>query len=544
MSRLYRMDVKTRLAIVLAVAFSCLIGLSIFALSNLREAEMQAHRTRIHHLTDLATAVVNNYVKLAQSGKLSTPEAQRQAIEAVRAMRFGNNDYFFIYNFDGQAQLVVGNPKLEGKNMLGKVDAKGYPLWDNIVRLGKEGGGYLEIYWFPRAGSDTPIPKLGYVAAIPEWQWSLGTGVYIDDVNEILMHHAINYAIAVVLALLLAGGIGLSVARSIVRQLGGEPTQLMAIMQRAAAGDLSTHFPVRGGTDSVLARLKEMLQGLGGLAQEVRQASADLEKSAKVVATTSSNVLKMASEQADGTSAMAAAMEEMTVAINHIADNARDTEADSSASAEQAGHGAEQAHKAVARIQELVQTAQGATDSVSGLVARANEIGTITSVIKEVAAQTNLLALNAAIEAARAGEQGRGFAVVADEVRGLAERTANATVEIEQMIQAIQEETRSAVDLLSHAVPQARDGAELTEATAELLQQLRANSNLTLTRVRDVADSTREQSQASTDIAQQVERIANVVQETRRAMDHAAQEVAHLEQLSQSLHQGVERFQI
>jgi len=544
MSRLYRMDVKTRLAIVLAVAVFCLIGLSTFALLNLRDAAMQGHRTRLQHLTELAAGVVNGYVKQAQSGKLSTAEAQRQAKEAVRAMRFENGNYFFIYDFNGQAQMVAGNPKLEGQNMLGKTDVKGYPLWDNIVRLGKEGGGFLDVYWFPRAGSSTPLPKLGYVVAIPEWQWSVGTGVYIDDVNQILLDQAIHYAIGVLVALLLAGIIGLMVARSIVRQLGGEPTQLMAIMQRAAAGDLSTHFDVEGDGNSVLARLKEMLQGLGGLAQNVRQASAKLESSAKVVSVTSAKVLKMASEQADGTSAMAAAMEQMTVAINHIADNARDTEADSNQSAEQAGQGAEQAHQAVTRIQELVSTAQAATDSVSGLVARADEIGSITSVIKDIASQTNLLALNAAIEAARAGEQGRGFAVVADEVRKLSERTASATVEIEQMIQGIQADTQSAVALLSQSVPQARDGAGLTQSTAELLQQLRANMHTTLGRVRDVADSTREQSQASTDIAQQVERIANVVQETRNAMDNAAQEVAQLEKLSQSLNQSVAQFQV
>jgi methyl-accepting chemotaxis protein len=544
MSSLHRMAVKTRLAIVLLVAIVCLIGLSVFALYNLREVAMQGHRARLQHLTELATDVVNSYVKQAQSGKLSTAEAQRRAKEAVRAMRFENGNYFFIYDFNGQAQMVAGSPQLEGRNMLGKTDAKGYALWDNIVRLGKDGGGYLDVYWFPRAGSTTPLPKLGYIASVPEWQWAIGTGVYIDDVNQLLLDQAIHYAIGVAVALLLAGIVGLVVARSIVHQLGGEPGQLMAIMQRAAAGDLSTGFEVRGGDDSVLARLKQMLQGLGSLAQNVRQASAALESSAKVVSATTAQVLKMAGEQADGTSAMASAMEQMTVAINHIADNARDTEADSNESAEQAGQGAEQAHQAVERIRALVSTAQAATQSVSGLVSRADEIGSITSVIKDIASQTNLLALNAAIEAARAGEQGRGFAVVADEVRKLSERTANATVEIEQMIQSIQGETQSAVALLGQSVPQAQDGVALTEASATLLQQLRANLHVTLTRVRDVADSTREQSQASTDVAQQVERIANVVQGTRDAMDHAAQEVAQLQTLAQSLHRSVEQFQV
>lgn len=544
MLSLDRMDVKKRLALVLAVAVLCLVALSSFALLNLREAEMTGHRDRIQNLVESANGVVANYVKLAADGKLPAAVAQEQAKAALRSLRFGHNDYFFIYDFDGRAVMVAGNPKIEGKVLLGKTDARGFPLWDEIVRLGKgPGSGFLE-YWFPRAGSDVASQKLGYVAAVPEWKWVVGTGVYIDDVNQILMQQAIRYSIGVLFALLVAGSIGWVVSRSIVRQLGGEPVQLMQIMQRASEGHLATDFTVKGDSGSVLANLKGMLEGLGTLAREVRQASTDLEKSAHSVSRTTSQVLQMASEQSDGTSSMAAAMEQMTVAVNHIADNARETESDSRASAEQAGHGEQQALVAVEKIQEVVRTAQQASQSVGGLVARADEIGSITAVIKEIAAQTNLLALNAAIEAARAGEQGRGFAVVADEVRGLAERTARATIEIEKMILAIQTETQASVALLTESVPQASQGVELSEATAKVLHEIRSGMQLTLERVQDVAGSTREQSLASNNIAQQVERIASVVEETRSVMEHSAQEVAQLEQLSLTLQQSVSRFKV
>jgi methyl-accepting chemotaxis protein len=544
MFSLDRMDVKKRLAIVLAVAVSCLVALSVFALLNLRAAEMAGHRERIKNLVESAHGVVANYVQLAADGKLTPTLAQLQAKTALRALRFGHNDYFFIYDFDGRAVMVAGNPKIEGKVMLGKTDVHGFPLWDEIVRIGKGPGSDFIEYWFPRAGSDVASQKLGYVSGIPEWKWVIGTGVYVDDVNEILLQQAIRYGIGVLLAILIAGGIGLVASRSIVRQLGGEPALLMSIMQRAADGNLSTDFSVKGGSSSVLANLKAMLEGLGALAREVRQASMDLEKSAHSVSQTTSKVLKMAGEQADGTSAMAAAMEQMTVAVNHIADNARDTEADSRVSAEHAGKGEQQALVAVGKIQDLVHTAQQTSQSVGGLVKRAEEIGSITAVIKEIAAQTNLLALNAAIEAARAGEQGRGFAVVADEVRGLAERTARATVEIEKMIQTIQSETQASVLLLTESVPQANQGVALSEATASVLRDIRAGMQLTLERVQDVAGSTREQSLASNNIAQQVERIAGVVEETRSVMELSAQEVAQLEQLSQTLQQSVSRFHL
>ncbi|WP_215781412.1 methyl-accepting chemotaxis protein [Paludibacterium sp. B53371] len=544
MSRLDHMNVRTRLGLALMTAFVCLLAFAAFALMNMRESQLNAHHVRIRNIVDGAAGITNFYVKQAQAGKMTQAEAQRQAREALRDLHYDGNNYVFIYDFDGRAVMVSGNPKLEGKVMLGKTDVKGFKLWDAIVSTATgPGSGYLS-YWFPRAGSDVPLEKLGYIQAVPEWHWAIGTGVYVDDVNAMLYAEATRYGIGILISLLLAGTAGVVASRSIVRQLGGEPLALMGIMRRAAAGDLSTDFEVKGGDQSVLGNLKLMLQGLASLVRELGQVSAGLEQSASTVATETNRVLAMAGHQADSVSSMAAAMEQMTVAVNHIADNARDSEGDSQAAAEQAKSGEERALSVVSKIQEVLTTSRGATESVSGLVSRADQIGTITAVIKEIAAQTNLLALNASIEAARAGEQGRGFAVVADEVRGLAERTARATVEIEQMIHGIQQETQTAVVMLQGSVPQADEGVELSNGTAQLLQQIRSGMQLALARVQDVAASTREQSLASSSIAQQVEMIASGVEETRASMARTADQVASLEQLSHTLQESVSRFRL
>jgi len=542
MNSLYRMDVKKRLALVLSIAFLCMVALSGFSLFNLRNSELDAHRERIKSLVESAAGVANHYVKLADDGKLSTAEAQRQAMEAIRSMRYDNGNYYFIYNADGRAMMVTGSPQLEGKIMLGKIDAKGFKLWDAITAVAQNQTPAFLEYWFPRAGSTVPLPKIGYVAPIPEWHWSIGTGVYTDDINEILLYQSLHYGIGLLLVLLLTGIAGLMISRSIIRQLGEEPVQLMAIMKRAASGDLSSDFPLKGDINSVLANLKEMLGGLGNLARNIRQASSELEHNAEGVSAATNQVLGMASHQAEGTSSMAVAMEEMTVAINHIADNARDTEADSRQAAEFVHQGEQKALATVSKIQELAHSAQAASESVSGLVKRAEAIGSMTAMIKDVADQTNLLALNAAIEAARAGEAGRGFAVVADEVRKLAERTARSTIEIEQMVQAMQKDTYTSVELLNKSLPQAREGVELTEATAVVLREIRGRIQLTLDRVQEVAGSTREQSLASNSIAQQVERIANVVEETKIEMEKASREIESLERLSHSLETSVSRF--
>jgi methyl-accepting chemotaxis protein len=544
MTMLDHLDVKKRLGLVLLTAFFCLLALSVFSLYTMRADQLEGHETRLRNVVDSAATITEYYAKQAEEGKMPLAQAQKLAKDALRALRFDGNNYVFVYDFDGRAVLVPVNPAIEGQVMLGKTDAKGFKLWDAIVATASGAGtGYID-YWYPRPGSDVPAPKLSYIRGVPAWHWALGAGVYVDDVNARLYSEAVKYGIGILLALLVAGVIGLLASRSITHQLGGEPTELMAIMQRAASGDLSTDFAIKGGNDSVLARLKSMLTGLAGLVRDLGKVSDGLHASARTVSQETGKVLEMASRQADSISAMAAAMEEMTVAVNHIAENAQDSKTGSTAAAEHAGHGEDSARQVAGKIRDMLQTSRGASDSVSSLVSRADEIGTITAVIKEIAAQTNLLALNASIEAARAGEQGRGFAVVADEVRNLAERTAKATVEIEQMIQGIQHETREVVGMLKESVPQATEGEQLSLSTVEILRQIRDGMQEALSRVQDVAEATHEQGIASTSMAQQVERIAGGVEETRASMSTATDEVKQLERLAQALQEHMAHFKL
>lgn len=171
-----KMRVSARLMVAGAAVVAGLTLLVVNTVIQTRNDALEAHNVRLKDLVETTAGIVRYYQKQEVDRKLSREDAQLQAKEALRPLRFGNDDYFFLYDFEGRALMVAGNPKIEGQVLLGKTDKKGFKLWDGIVAIGKgPGKGFLD-YWFPRAGQEEAKPKRAYLLAIPEWQWILGTG--------------------------------------------------------------------------------------------------------------------------------------------------------------------------------------------------------------------------------------------------------------------------------------------------------------------------------------------------------------------------------
>ena len=352
---------------------------------------------------------------------------------------------------------------------------------------------------------------------------------------------ALRYGLMSILVLAIVAIVAVFVSRSIVTQLGGEPAAAIELMSRAASGDLTVD--VRSSSrGSILDSAGEMVRAIRKMVSEITHSSTALTNGAERISTASREVAVASGRQSDATSSMAAAIEEMTVSINHISDSANDTQNNSLVSVSLSEDGFVRIQTATNEIKQIASTVSDASARIKKLEERANQISSIAGVIKEIAGQTNLLALNAAIEAARAGEQGRGFAVVADEVRKLAERTSSATIEIEQMISGIQADTVQVVGVMDAALPQVDAGVLAAEGAAESLRQIRDGAQLTLTRIREVANATKEQSVASNSIAQRVEEVATMVEETTAAMRSTAETAEELEKVSTELSALVSRF--
>jgi methyl-accepting chemotaxis protein len=497
-------------------------------------------------LTEAAGGIIGRFHDLATRGAIDDAEARRQAAEALRSMRYGDNDYFFVFDY-GQRFVMHGAKKeLEGSSGADLRAPNGQAIVADILNAARSGprGGVVAYPW-AKPGKDKPVGKISYVAEFKPWGWVYGTGIYVDDVEAEFRHEAGMALLIISIAAGLLIVVSIAVGRSILRQLGGEPAHASAVALRIAEGDLSHDIDARrSAPDSLMAsmaamqgRLRELMSGINGLAGELARNAGQLSAGA-------AEIRQASGEQASSTSATAASVEQMTVSINEVSQIAAATEKSSTATAEFAEKGRGLVADSVEEIERVSETVARSSARIRELESRSQEIGGIADVIREIAEQTNLLALNAAIEAARAGEQGRGFAVVADEVRKLAERTAKATSEIGRMIVGVREHTTQAVGSMDEAIPQVRGGLDKAREARAMLESIHREALQSQGRIHDVATATREQATVANDIARHIERIATMTEETHATVGSNAASAAQLERMAGELRQAVGHFRV
>lgn len=544
------MTVRTKLLTLIFMALVGLLVVSAVALFAQRETMLLDRKERIHNLVETARNIVERYEDLAQKGALSEQDAKERARAALGAMRFDKDNYLFALDGDinkGELNFLVHpREKLVGTSLLKLKDSKGVNLGELFIGgLKSNNGKAMAQYVWKKNDTVGDVIKISYMETSARWQWRVGTGIYIDDVDAIFMQNLRLIGLVCVVGIAIMLLFSLSMMRNLLKQLGGEPKYVVEVVGKIANGNLTV--PIQGAErypNSVLASVSTMKDTLRGLMHDIVTTAQRLSEMTENIARHANQGAQNAEAQNQATTAMAASIEEMTSSINHIAERARDAHQSSQQSGSQAQQGADVIRAAIGEMQRIRESVASSSDTIAELAKKTDAISNVMAVIRDVAEQTNLLALNAAIEAARAGEQGRGFAVVADEVRKLAERTALSTKEIASMIAEIQTSSDASRQTMEEAVQRVVHGVQMAEQGGESVQHIHASTEQVVSVVDDISLSLSERSSASNEIAQHVEKVAHSASNNAAIAHETAAATNELHAMTDKLRRLVNQFSV
>jgi len=544
MKTLRSMSISRRLWLILLVAVAMLLVLGLLMLRQIHADLYRAKAEKTHHVVETAAGVLAYYQGLEANGTLTRDAAQQQALQVVRGLRYDQNDYFWINDLAPKMIMHPANPKLDGQDLAAIRDPDGFALFNEMVALARsQGAGPVDYRW-PKPGASEPVAKTSYIQLFKPWGWIIGSGVYVDDVQAEFARQVRDACLLGLGIALLMGLLVMLIARSIARPLQ-EAVQAMSIIA-SGESDLSQRLDTHGRDEIThlgehFNRFNGKLQGVVGQLQGTAHA---LAQSAGHVGDNAGQAHERSAQQSLQMDQVATAVNEVTYAVQDVAKNAEQAASEMRAAQEQVSHGQQAIHGSLEQIDRLSATIDQAVQVIRELAGHSNKIGGVLEVIRSIAEQTNLLALNAAIEAARAGEQGRGFAVVADEVRLLAQRTAQSTAEIQTMIEHLQGQSEAAVraiDTSSEAsrqtVEQAREAGTSLDAISQVLNNLTALNA-------SIASATLQQSHVVEEINRNVTETAGLSLQTAEAARQSTDSGMALARLSEELEQLLKQFRV
>jgi methyl-accepting chemotaxis protein len=538
------LSISRRLWLILFVSVLMLFTLAAAMLRQVHTDLYAAKAEKTMHVVQSASGIMEYFNGLETAGTLTREAAQKQALEAIRGLRYNQTDYFWINDLRPVMIMHPVNAKLNGQDLSTIKDPDGFAVFNEMVTLAKAKGGGMVQYRWPKPGATDPVRKISYVRLFAPWGWIIGSGVYVDDVKaefQQQMIHAALFSLAIILIMAL---LVLLIARSIVRPLR-DSVQAMANIA-SGESDLTRALEAQGNDEITqlarhfnmfTAKMRDVIGQLKASATGLEQASTELGENAEQAQARSQ-------QQSQQMELVATAVNEVTYGVQDVAKNAEHAAREMRDAEAQAQQGQVNIDSSLRQIEHLSSTINQAVEVIRTLSSQSTQIGGVLEVISSIAEQTNLLALNAAIEAARAGEQGRGFAVVADEVRLLAQRTQKSTAEIQGMIERLQTHSDAAVKVIADSsrasqltIEQANQAGQSLSSISQALRNLNSLNA-------SIASATLEQSHVVEDINQNVTQAAQLSLNTAMAAEQSTGASQHLRGMSEQLNSLLRQFRV
>lgn len=517
-----------------------MIAQFVIVSKNTSQMSNKIYEEKIKDIIRATDAQIGSYISLFKENKITQDELHQNVIRIVENTKVLGGEYVFMIDLNANMIMHPLSQKLNGTYVGEMKDPNGKKLFIEMVQVAKsQGSGFIDYHW-PKPGEKEPLPKNSYVKLIPELNWIIGSGIYTNDVSS----QVINAVTIELSPTVIYGLIVISFVIWYSRDKRKDMEQIAIFIQSVIKGDLVSKLDIKSSKDvnDLVIFINQIVDNFREIISEVQQSVSQVHRETSIISKQIIDVAQKTVKSADETSSIATATEEMAATSHDIAKNTTQAAQLANQTRELSQNGVKHVSETITDITTIQNVVNEFAHNTEKLAQTAKGIAEIVTVISSIADQTNLLALNAAIEAARAGEAGRGFAVVADEVRSLASRTSTATSDITTMLQEVQKQTSITESLKIKALAAVETGIKSGNLSGQILSEINSKIEISSDQLAQIATATEQQSVVIGDVSKTVASVHDNLVECGDDCTLSSNEVLKLSSQAEKLNQLVAHF--